>query len=306
MIHRLISRFAGAGFITEPLEGGYNSEVYRLRDGGDGLVVKFVGGKKQMSLQLEDAQLLGERAVRYRQLLKEIGVVVPDYLEWLLGYDSHNLLRLVLVEPYRGVSAKEFLKAGTERECVEVLHCILHAMEPLLLSESGLTRVGIDSKPENFVVCDGVYTFVDVMPPRFVDKGKYLVEYPEPKTEQGCMLGKWKHFTIEGILTVLLTQLARIRPKLYPLFKSAISDWCRGRIALELPSADGVSRQYYQSLTNPYTMRLFACDLGSRDGISPSLIEDFFQLTHFEDVLLETDIFSAQQVLKSLHESIFS
>jgi hypothetical protein len=170
-------------------------------------------------------------------------------------------------------------------------------------------QVGIDPKPENFVFSDGHVEYVDFMPPRFRQGQRALVEYPEPTTNQGYELGLWKHFTPEGILTILLTQLTRIRPEYFPLFLEEIENWLgsNGSWVAEvrhslrtwiLPSHDrDVAASAIERAANPYQLRLVACQMAFPGGcLNDGGLEQLFRMSHYEDGDFTTVLAAAKGV----------
>ncbi|MBI5466513.1 MAG: hypothetical protein HY974_04465 [Candidatus Kerfeldbacteria bacterium] len=297
----------------EPLEGGYNSEV-TLISHPHHLVVKLFGGKKGIDLTPDGAVTLAMQIARYRTLLHQAGIIVPDFLDWAISRDElDGKMYLAVVEPYCGVNTAQVLRgATTTEEGMRVLRGILDAIAPLLTAISSIEhpQVGIDPKPENFTNGGSPYTFIDFMPPRFREGDTYLVEYPQPTTELGYTLGKWKHFTVQGICTILLTQLARIHPKYFELFRAEISTWLEvnghGSECSYFVGLGRVDREYIAQLENPYEMRLVMCALASRNGASPPLVDQFFRLTHFEDKLTDHVVSEALRILLTYHDKVLS
>jgi hypothetical protein len=295
----------GKDALIEELESGFYSKVM-LVSHGDKAVVKLFKDREGMRLSVDSATILGRRIKTYHGLLRDRGIVVPERLDWVIEIDSvTNRPHLILFQPYCGVSAGRILLQGDVVTCRKVTVGILNTLEPLFATLNELEDLGIDAKADNFTTLGGPYTFVDLIPPRYSENGNFLIEYPEPKTEVGRSLGRWRYYSREGVLTVLLTQLARIQSKLLWEFVEVIEEWLSSRcyqkeVDYLQQSTHEISSSLIENSKNPVKLRLFMCALASRNGTSQTEVDNFFRLTHFEDVLSDKVINKAQQQLISL------
>lgn len=291
-----------AAHVPVPLNQGYNSDVWIIPE--ISVVLKHLGGKKHLELTNPQATELGMQMDCYRQLLLERGVRVPQTLRWLVVPDAESdSADLITVEPYTGPDAETLIRDldGITEQVVTL--GILTAIEPFLGQGLFVQNVGLDPKTSNFTLgSDEGLCYVDFIPPRYQkDDGVYLVEYPNITEPKQLEFWQWKYFTSQGILTIALYQLGRVRPDLFQSIKQNAIAFLRERDYNQetgyLELLEFVNTESVQRITNPMQLRLVMCELASRRHISPSVVEQFFQLTHFEGELPKQELKDAQRIL---------
>ncbi len=305
----LINSIFGNSLNIEYLEGGfYNSEVSIISRENQ-KIVKVFNGRPGVPLTLSSAALIGKKITKYRNKLLEVGVSVSPSFDWFIVIDDKtDLPVIVMIEPYCGPNIASLIRKADTSFCLELAGGLLETISPIIQrSLVGPLDVGIDAQPNNFTLADGKYTFVDFTPPRYFDDGAYLIEDPQPKSTLGYNLGHWRYFTAEGILSVLLTQLARIRPRMFGQFKSLLVDWLENNSYEGLASSfrePSVNLDNLYSIVNPVQLRLIMCDLISRNGASVEEVGDFFKLTHFEDELSALTVEVAHEKIMKLYKKV--
>lgn len=291
---------------AQPIAGGFNTEVFLL-SGGD-MVAKVVGGNrhssdKKITFIPQQAETLGKQIEQYTLLLREVGIAVPDYFSWAVSIDDQTV-KLIVLQSFVGFfNAKKMLLDADPHTARDITASILSALRPIF-TDGVMGKVGIDPKPENFFPHKGTTHYVDVMPPRFLAGSRAIVEYPEPATTIGYQLGFWKHFTPVGITTMLLTQLARIRPTMFDLFWQEISSWLRRRgdnqtvdqLSAHILSKSNGVKKAIDMAENPYQLRLIASQLVHHGGVAENRLEQVFSLTHYEDGDFSEPLAQAKQL----------
>lgn len=280
---------------AEPLSSGFNTDVYFF----DQEVLKVIGDlkrpkEKKINLTSAQATWLGNSIALYEGQLKAAGMLMPSGFNWLidqLDEDPSHYFLIVRQQFVGRQNAKVELKAAnSETQIQQITGDILMAMEPIFLKEN-LGQLGIDPLPENFLYYQGGIYYVDLFPPRCKVEDRFITEYPEPISQIGQQLGYWKHYTIEGLMVVFLTQLARIRPDYFKLYweevnKRLIDHGQRkasDNINQWILSTSNHSVSAVGKVSNPYQLRLIACQLAARNELDPILLEKIFGITHYED-----------------------
>lgn len=301
---------------AERIGGGYNAEVYVV-DNVPKIVIKVIGGQKHQTSKVINltnlrAYELGATIGEYESQLRAQGIILPDYFLWFIDPpDAKGFVSLVLVQEYVGNDdAKSRLqKATTESEIKEVLQGIFTIMRPIF-SPAVMGQLGLDPLPENFLFWNKRIIYVDLMPPRLLVNDRAIVEYPEPISKIGFQLGFWKHFTPDGLLVILLTQLARIRPEWFPLFWKEIKGWSEIQgltTEQQEPVAEKLERYILsddcdpagviESAEDPYLFRLTISQLASKIGLAKDVLDKAFKLTHYEDGSFDDALLKAKKLV---------
>lgn len=285
------------------LKGGFHSQVTLLPT-TESVIVKAIGIRDDMHMSLEDAEELASRIQTYRQKLQEQGLRISAYTNIEVQHYGKKRYVLLTKDPYCGVNMTELLMCKSDENCNEMVRNLLDSLMPLFAGSSGGASlpVGFDPKPDNFTIdFDGNYTFVDLMPPRFCDDGKYLLEITEPKTEEGRKLALWRYYNPAGILTVLFTQLNRIRPKQFKSLMNVFKKWLWDNkfeyLYTHFRDLESLLPEHLDT-TNPILLRYRMCQLSELNGTTPEQVESFFRMTHFEE-------FPTQEVLSNARVNLW-
>ncbi|MFZ5390988.1 MAG: hypothetical protein ACOZAJ_01795 [Patescibacteria group bacterium] len=304
----LINNIFGNSLNVEHLPAGfYNSDVAIISK-ETRKVVKIFSGRPGMPLTPESAVISGKRISEYRNRLAKMGMEVSSFFNWVIAIDEETgLPSVVMIEPYCGPDVATLLRQADDDGCLQLERGLLGTLEPIIKSGlSGRLSVGIDAQPSNFTWLDGRYTFIDFTPPRYLEGENYLIEDPQPKTKEGYDLGFWRYYTPEGILSVFLSQLTRIRPKMFSRFKDLLVSWLNDNdvsLAQQFKNLS-INLDNLNSIINPVQLRLIMCDLISRNGASIEEVGGFFKLTHFEDQLSDITLAAAHKKIRELYYKV--
>jgi hypothetical protein len=312
-----------SGSEVEFLPGGFHSVSMRVTHNGKDIVVKVISNKPGLNRKLA-AEALANNLLYYHELLVRAGVKVPPKTRVELLHNG-KMYDVILIMPYTGRNAEEIIISASRTEALEVASMILMTIKPVLVrcsvNERSLElRVGIEPKPANLTLTDnGEMYYVDLMPPRFVLGREVLVEFTAPRSKQGFTLAYFRHFDIRGILFLLQTQLARLRPELIDDFKDLICEFAKtlpnsGRITRFLTRGKWEkvfkvphwrARRIIDSLMpkDMYPIRHIACEAVARNPelYSEEVLEEIFRLSHFvDDVPNMENIRKARRILKAI------
>lgn len=308
----------------EPLKPGFHSSVYRAAARLP-YVVKEI--RKDIVATELDAHSLGQDIHRYALELKRLGVNAEPPREVHVREDEHGW-SITTVDDYAGPDLRTVIQDGTEEIVLRAVAQILGVLGILYqhpfsdpFHAPGLElEVGIDPKPENFAAnpVDASPAVVDFIPARYRRLGEPLTEVPPPRTEAGRRAAYLRHYHMGAILTVLLSQLCRLRPDLHDPIAQAIHTFARGfeRNGLaeymdRFPGSVFVQTDRFDQreqiiaglgMDHIYAFRYLACYLAAK---SPELygkpqVEKVFHLTHFEDALPESQLASARATLLAM------
>lgn len=262
--------------------------------------IKIIGIKTK-GFSKEDAKALLKKIKEYRKLLFQHGIPAGEIesIETIKIKGWKNNAIVMTMPPYLQdlqdilQKAKRFSEIESHiRKTVEILNSF---------SKTANGKVGIDSKAANFMTSDGneIDKFVDFFPPRFASGGIPIVEWPEPKTEEGKRLGFWKHYTPEGIFAVFLLQAGRIKPQWTSKIKEIIFKNTTLAKNKSFLSKECHNREQIKKLSNVYEMRLAALEIAEEKKIPQTEVNKFFNATHFEDTLSKQTIGRAKKILLS-------
>lgn len=298
MPHRILQKLKLDGPV-EMLPAGYHSSVLLVGGNDNRRVIKIIS--KPELTEMVIAQQLADDIQAYAQELQEKELVSPLIEIDLLG--NGGLVDIVISSPFCGPDASRIMKSAPQARCQEIASKILDLLRCLfrhsLIPGGFELQTGIDPKPDNFTVDDfGVMNYIDLMPPRYRRDGVALLEFPEPFSAKGRQLAYFRHYDMRGILTVLQTQLCRVRPTLRPEFQKLIrqfikefrgnglSDYFNYLPSFQFCRASQSERfQIVDSLHQDdiYSMRDIVCQLVSEqpDQYGEIEIEKVFHLSHF-------------------------
>ncbi|MBU6389743.1 hypothetical protein KGQ71_04500, partial [Patescibacteria group bacterium] len=189
-------------------------------------------------------------------------------------------------------------------------------------------EVGIDLKPANILQKDptSVPQYADLVPARMrKQNGDPEVELPAPLTRQGFDLAYWRAFNLNGLVTMTLSQLCRIRPELSHQFINTGYDFARqlgnAELLRYLDQFEGIRfltanprdrLTIIEQLPNHamYAMRMIGCVVVAEQtsgtfpsDLLPVLLEEVHHLTHFgDDPASDADTAQAKHILTSLSQ----
>lgn len=294
--------------------GGHNRIVLQaVCETGLCRVIKVFGETVEIAANQVD-KFIGD-IYEYRQKLEELGVNVPRLNEiQVIAYQNSTSRRLNVTEisPFYGESFEDMLlNAQNADECLSLQKRILDCLGGLFEKSPGeFLSVGIDLIPRNFTG-DGQDWYVDLVPPKLRRGKNFQLEIPEV-TEKSCYkIGVDRHYKKPEVIRVLLVQLAKLRPEMYPVFAQGIEEFLaqkgeietlksfRSRLIAERPekivNKKTLSRMGFMDI---YDLREIACWGASQRKLSPNELENFFRLSHFQsEPLLETALQELRKIL---------
>ena len=306
---------------AERLPDGYHSEVSSITDQSDGRrkVLKVIGGKMRTPMTAAQAAELCSDIIAYRNKLEQAGIRIPP-LDGISILENRELggYEVIEVSGFRGRSLEQEVRASDDEQAVALFCEIVHAIRPVLAERVGIhdLKVGIDPKPANFTRDEGgALWYVDTMPPRHRKRGIPIIECTPPKTEMAYKVGYFRHFTVHGVLTVLLTQVSRLHPRSHAKIKEAAVGFAREFFPDSVPQLNdstvhrivhGRELEILQGMSamDMYTLREIACQLaGQRPELTKGWLEELYGHTHF-DIEEGVPEGSLRQAKQMLHEAL--
>lgn len=299
-------------------------KVSRVFPGHNRIVLQAVGNGLCRMIKVfgETVEIASDQAVgfisdiyEYRRQLESLGVRVPP-LESIQVFSYRNnvsgRLNITEISPFYGESFEDmFLNAPDAKESLSLQRRMLKCLGGLFEKSPGdFLSVGIDLIPRNFTG-DGQDWYVDLVPPKLRKGEKFQLEIPEV-TEPNCYrVGVDRHYKKSGVVRVLLVQLAKLRPEMYPVFARGIEEFLalkgenktlksfRSRPIAKKPekiiNKKNISEMSFMDI---YDLREIACWSAGQGKISPDELENFFRLSHFQsEPLPEKALKELRQIL---------
>lgn len=300
--------------VVEPMRGFYNSVIHVV----DPELRHFMVKQSHNPMPGDVAEKFCDDLRAYVTKLEKAGVHVPaaDQISFGISQNEKGDLYVMEVAPFWGPTAEQFISLTNSRyECTQVTRRIMRCIIPLLLnSKTGDTMdLGIDPIPRNFCMHEGRAYYVDYFVPKEYDGKTFRLEHPQPEDEATYQVGIWRHYHKVGIVTVLVIQLARIKPAFLHYFGAVAESMIAGHPSLR-DVQRGV-RDYFSRLetSSPiqlrewvnecdfstiYDLRAIACELTRRRAMTAGELEAFFSSSHFlHRRLTDMDIKGLQQNL---------
>jgi hypothetical protein len=259
---------------------------------GESIVIKLLGAKREQYQEPLAALRVGSQIYEYFSRLRALSPrMVPAFLETgIFTPQPHvpNVVTLAVLAPYVGRDMEELLRTG-RMSPADTTQAILDALLPILTTgiARGRTDVGIDTKPANFCLNPARQCiYIDFVPPRFSQSdGTYLVDVPQPDSDEALSHLIWRYYTPDGILQNLLAQICRIIPTAWNDAMLALQDWLREQghdnVAQSYDKLDRalVTVDFIAACRNPLHLRLVGCKLASSTPAFASKLQDFFTIT---------------------------
>ncbi len=292
----------GREYLVDRVFGGSNNS-YVLRS--EGSVIKLYGEKANVPMD-EVGQFIAH-IYMFHLRLAEVGVCVPP-VEQLVVRVARNprtgKLMVIHETPFMGESLEDrLIEAKTAQKAILIIRSILGCLEPLLRlnPKMDMRSVGVDSAIRNFVSENGgaaVYT--DDVPPKLKIGGTYLLEKPEVTDPATRKIGIYRHYSVAGLMNVLLVHASRLLPEYYPDFQRELARWLRRRhlyVSLRKfeqrlggkkfkGTADDIPLIKSLGFSRIYVLRELACYYASLGLLSQTELDQFFTTSHFQNLPL--------------------
>ncbi|MFH1508564.1 MAG: hypothetical protein ABIE68_00080 [bacterium] len=310
--------------VEKQIPAGNYGAVYRTNcNGNKPKIVKVYG----LSVPIGD-ESVGEfisNIHTYNSRLRTAGVRVPETLETIdrpgkrLGYRN-----VFVITDFVGESLENLIIAAkTKRKALRYVRMILNANGNLLnICEEGNLLVAVDHLPRNYTTLDGkTAIYVDIVPPKFKDGNKFLLEFPEVENPRARRVGIYRHYDAVGLMHALLVHLVRMRPEFYHSFEKEIINWLEKkghtntaesfrnrfvptRISLN-GNNDGVVK-HIESLRfrHIYDMRELAGAFLHVGLMTPDEVNDFHKVSHFSVEPLADEVMDdlRQRLIQACHK----
>jgi|GEM_PF-3992351 len=319
--------------------GGINSEIRYLELPDGAVHVQARYGAKKGGFSYDEAVLMAGQLKTYQELLETNSVSLPSIENISVEHDLFSDRAIVIkTSAWTGYDLASLLKREVVARDDTLVRKMVHEMCQLLVPlcknrYSGWeVEVGVDARSSNFTLDkDGKIWFIDLFPPRYRVKGVPMVEWPAPKTESGRQLGLFKHFDVRGIALCAIAQLSRVKPKLRTLFEeevartlskamsatersqflAAFANLPWKQVRAQLLKREPFHQEAFLSLLHMrvfdldygvYLYREIALEFAMLGFISEEELEAFFAMSHFEDLLSDTQIHKIESsLLDMLH-----
>jgi len=185
----------------------YHSRVARVHIGDEQSFLKVYGlpGREDQFTQFGTVDQLLRDVVAYRAELQQSGVRVPQGKDYHIEADRSGNYLLYILETYEGeTSLGEVLDVSGWEGTEGWIDSIMQTLAPLLFSpgSNGHLNVGIDPKPTNFVVANGILSYVDLVWPLNATALESI--HPEIRPTWD-----FRYFSRAGIMLNVLIQFAR-------------------------------------------------------------------------------------------------
>ncbi|MFZ5390797.1 MAG: hypothetical protein ACOZAJ_00795 [Patescibacteria group bacterium] len=275
-----------------------------LDEQGRQVVVKSVGQEVSI-FDKNRAEILAADVIRYRSLLAEIGVVIPEMISIeTVNYNNNGKWGIVEKSLFKGLDLGRLIIQSDVARCKLLVAGIIDNMVKVFRASDLSTfdaRVTIDPKPSNWTFDDkGIVNYIDFIPPRFRENnGNILLEYPRfaflSKADWDFLYSRY--FDRRGLVKILFVQLCRLRPELRNLFKDMIGsflDDINDQLVLNyfnsLPSVE------LQELLTKSEDNLIVKMISSLDQSSADDIRDIGLLLFTQDQQMLDQIFSLSHI----------
>lgn len=303
---RTVTVGATAFEVMEVIRNG-NREVLRVREqDGRVRIVKILGRQKPLELKVAAEQ--ARYIELYRQELLKLGIPLPEKTELSFAINGAGI-ELREVSPDVGTEVSSILvdpKLGP-RVVDQILEKV---MKPLFASSKGaVLEIGLDPLTRNFTYNgSGELNYVDLFPAKITIGGRKTLEFPEPTDQEARALGLFRHYHKKGIMLVFFMDLCRYAPALREVWRSKVYTFlqCIGeqRVVrfLEASPAAHLSKDNAIRVIQKergrgisyFFLRDIACEIAFWERRATPRLEEFFQLTHFQDRPL-----SAEQIRRA-------
>jgi len=310
------------------IPGGVNSEIRYLEQPDGAVLVQARYGAKKNGFSYEEAVITARYLGEYQALLEMQKIPMPPILGLAVEHDLFSDRAIIIkTSRWTGYDLAARLRRKELRENSALVTELVRKMcEPVKelckhRHDDWEIVVGIDARCSNFTLDqDGKVWFIDLFPARFRTEKGPMVEWPEPLSEAGRVLGLFKHFDVRGIVLSIISQLSRIRPEYRVLFETEVLSAFLPSLSVEerehlvtgIESApwravrhwlqdrrSPLSRESFRELFDAplfglqygvYTLREIATEFAAEHIISTDELESFFKASHFEDELLKKDM----------------
>jgi len=284
--------------VAKIFEGGHNRIVFKAVGNGVAKVIKIFG--ETVEIAVSQATSFIRDIYMYRQTLEDLGVKVPPLSDiQIVTYQnqSSGKLNITEISPFYGESFEDLILKANKEGCLKLQKRIFKCLGNLFEKSPGeLLQVGIDLVPRNFTG-NGNDWYIDLVPPKLRKNGSFQLEIPEVKDPICFKIGVDRHYRKSEIVRVLLVQLCKLRPELYPYFLQGIEDFLsekgenevkeifRQRLAAREIKANNEDIKLISALkfVHIYDLREIACIYAFNSLISPKELREFFSLSHFQD-----------------------